>query len=144
MSWSRAQSPNEPSDGRIESACVESATDDAALVTAARINRQNFRPLYERYVRQIHGYCYLRLGSRQAAEDATSEVFLNTATTAVSTTGTLLGISRPRPAGDAACGARPGHRRRCRLAGHPGAPAGAPRSIHQGMLAAARGHGHPP
>jgi RNA polymerase sigma-70 factor (ECF subfamily) len=41
-----------------------------------RADRQAFRFLYERYVRQIHGYCYLRLGSREAAEDATSEVFL--------------------------------------------------------------------
>ena len=50
--------------------------DDATLVAAARANRQAFRPLYERNVDQIYRYCLLKLGSREAAEDATSEVFM--------------------------------------------------------------------
>src|SRR6187401_1002254 len=50
--------------------------DDATLVAAARANRQAFRPLYERNVDTIYRYCLLKLGSREAAEDATSEVFL--------------------------------------------------------------------
>jgi RNA polymerase sigma-70 factor (ECF subfamily) len=74
--WFRARLPTEPSGGRGEPAGSPPDAADAALVVAARADRQAFRPLYERYVRQIHGYCYLRLGSREAAEDATSEVFL--------------------------------------------------------------------
>ena len=35
-----------------------------------------FGALYERYLKQIYRYCYVRLGNREAAEDATSEVFL--------------------------------------------------------------------
>ena len=50
--------------------------DDAALAAAARVDRYAFTLLYERYVQKVHRYCYLRLGSREAAEDATSEVFL--------------------------------------------------------------------
>jgi RNA polymerase sigma-70 factor (ECF subfamily) len=53
------------------------AADDAALITAARTNPQAFAQLYERYVRRIYRYCYVRLGSRELAEDATSEVFLH-------------------------------------------------------------------
>jgi RNA polymerase sigma-70 factor (ECF subfamily) len=77
VSSSRAQLPAEPSGGWIEPAGSDPDAEDAVLVAAARADRQAFRPLYERYVRQVHGYCYLRLGSREAAEDATSEVFLN-------------------------------------------------------------------
>jgi RNA polymerase sigma-70 factor (ECF subfamily) len=71
-----AQPLAERSVGWAEPADSTSDAADATHVAAARADRQAFRPLYERYVRQIHGYCYLRLGSREAAEDATSEVFL--------------------------------------------------------------------
>lgn len=54
---------------------VDPGAEDAALVAAARANRQAFQPLYERYVQPIYRYCYVRLGNREAAEDATSEVF---------------------------------------------------------------------
>jgi RNA polymerase sigma-70 factor (ECF subfamily) len=50
--------------------------DDATLVAAARVNRQAFRPLYERNLDQVYRYCLLKLGSREAAEDAASEVFM--------------------------------------------------------------------
>ena len=49
---------------------------DAALVAAARANPSAFRQLYERYVDQVYHYCYVRLGSREAAEDATSEIVM--------------------------------------------------------------------
>jgi RNA polymerase sigma-70 factor (ECF subfamily) len=49
--------------------------DDAALVAAARANRQAFTFLYDRHVNRIYAYCYVQLGSREAAEDATSEIF---------------------------------------------------------------------
>jgi RNA polymerase sigma-70 factor (ECF subfamily) len=50
--------------------------DDDVLAIAARTDRQAFRLLYERYFPRIYGYCYLRLGSREAAEDATGDVFV--------------------------------------------------------------------
>jgi RNA polymerase sigma-70 factor (ECF subfamily) len=45
-------------------------------VAAARVNPEAFTLLYRRYLQPVHRYCYLRLGRREAAEDATSEVFL--------------------------------------------------------------------
>ncbi|HYI14782.1 MAG TPA: sigma-70 family RNA polymerase sigma factor [Thermomicrobiales bacterium] len=52
------------------------AADDEALVAAARLDPRAFDALYSRYVRQVYRYCHVRLGSREAAEDATSAVFL--------------------------------------------------------------------
>ena len=50
--------------------------EDAALVAAAKVNPRDFALLYERYVGPVYRYCYVQLGSRTAAEDVTSEVFL--------------------------------------------------------------------
>lgn len=50
--------------------------DDAALVTAARADPRAFNALYERYLGPIYRYCFARLRNREAAEDATSEIFL--------------------------------------------------------------------
>jgi RNA polymerase sigma-70 factor (ECF subfamily) len=50
--------------------------DDALLAAAARTDPDAFAALYRRYLNPIHRYCALRLGSRQLAEDATSQVFL--------------------------------------------------------------------
>ena len=49
--------------------------DDAELVLQAQANPHAFELLYRRYVDAVHRYCYRRLGSREAAEDATSLVF---------------------------------------------------------------------
>lgn len=49
--------------------------DEALLVAAARADRRAFAPLYARYVGPIYRYCHARLRSREAAEDATGEVF---------------------------------------------------------------------
>ena len=49
--------------------------DETGLVERARHDRQAFAPLYRHYVARIYGYCYHRLGNREAAEDATSLVF---------------------------------------------------------------------
>lgn len=49
---------------------------DAALVAAAQVDTRAFSPLYHRYVERIYRFCHVRLGNQQAAEDATSEVFL--------------------------------------------------------------------
>jgi RNA polymerase sigma factor (sigma-70 family) len=50
--------------------------DDSVLVQAALADPLAFTMLYDRYLAQIYSYCYVRLDSREAAEDATSEVFL--------------------------------------------------------------------
>jgi RNA polymerase sigma-70 factor (ECF subfamily) len=50
-------------------------TPDAELVTLAQHDPRAFALLYARYLDPIHRYCYRRLGSREAAEDATSLVF---------------------------------------------------------------------
>lgn len=68
--------------------------DDAALVADARSQPEKFAVLYERYLNQVYRYCYLRLGSREAAQDATSETFLKA----------LAGIGRYRGGSFAACG----------------------------------------
>lgn len=75
MSDRRAHTADEPPHAP-ERPDVDTGAEDAVLVAAARVNRQAFRPLYERYVHLIYRYCVVRLGSRDAAEDATSEVFL--------------------------------------------------------------------
>lgn len=49
---------------------------DEDLVVAAQKDPKAFTPLYERYLEPIYRYCYLHLGHRESAEDATSEVFL--------------------------------------------------------------------
>ena len=48
---------------------------DAELVALAQRDRLAFALLYTRYLDPVHRYCYRRLGSREAAEDATSLVF---------------------------------------------------------------------
>jgi RNA polymerase sigma-70 factor (ECF subfamily) len=57
----------------------DSATDDevpdAALVARARYDRDAFGLLYDRHVEAVYRYCYGRLRSREAAEDATSVIF---------------------------------------------------------------------
>lgn len=54
---------------------VSPREEDADLVARAKADRQAFAPLYVRYVDTVYRYCYRRLGSSEAAEDATSEVF---------------------------------------------------------------------
>ncbi len=49
---------------------------DEQLVAAAQADPHAFAALYERYLERIYRFCYNRLGDRQAAEDATSEIFL--------------------------------------------------------------------
>lgn len=49
--------------------------DDAELVAMAQENPYAFEFLYRRYVDPVHRYCHRRLGSREAAEDATSLIF---------------------------------------------------------------------
>lgn len=53
-----------------------SPASDEQLAAAAQRDLQAFTLLYERYLERIYRFCYNRLGDRQAAEDATSDVFL--------------------------------------------------------------------
>jgi RNA polymerase sigma-70 factor (ECF subfamily) len=50
--------------------------DDETLVRRAKEDAAAFAPLYQRYVGPIYGYCLQRLGDRELAEDATSQVFV--------------------------------------------------------------------
>lgn len=70
MTWSRSRSPigGHP--------VTADEPDDAALVAAAKEDLRAFTALYERYVDRVYRYCYSRLGNKEQAEDATSEVFL--------------------------------------------------------------------
>lgn len=52
-----------------------SRLDEAAIVARARLDPAAFAPLYQAYLAPVYRYCYRRLGSREAAEDATSIVF---------------------------------------------------------------------
>ena len=54
---------------------IDRADDDRHLVVRAQQDPQALAALYDRYVTRVYGYCYRRLGSREAAEDATSLVF---------------------------------------------------------------------
>jgi RNA polymerase sigma-70 factor (ECF subfamily) len=59
---------------------AEPDSSDAELVALAMEDRRQFSLLYARYLDPVHRYCYRRLGSREAAEDATSLVFTNALT----------------------------------------------------------------
>jgi RNA polymerase sigma-70 factor, ECF subfamily len=50
-------------------------SSDDELVALAMEDHRHFSLLYARYLDPVHRYCYRRLGSREAAEDATSLVF---------------------------------------------------------------------
>ena len=54
--------------------------DDSRLVAQARQgDAQAFALLYYRYAEQVYDFAYHRLGSREAAEDATQTIFLRAA-----------------------------------------------------------------
>lgn len=71
MAWSRGRARAAAPCSREDTA----APTDAALVATARSDSQAFLLLYERYADRVYQCCYARLGSREAAEDATSDVF---------------------------------------------------------------------
>lgn len=49
--------------------------DETDLVARAQRDQQEFALLYRQYLPQVYRYCYRHLGNREAAEDATSQVF---------------------------------------------------------------------
>lgn len=75
---------------RSRETCVQpdaAADDEAEVARRAISDRGAFAELYDRYVGRVHAYCLRRLGDVQAAEDATSVVFMKA----------LAAISRYRP-----------------------------------------------
>lgn len=64
---------SEPS--RTERIAGEREPDEHRLVERAKRERAAFATLYDRYLTAVYRYCYLRLGTKEAAEDATSIVF---------------------------------------------------------------------
>jgi RNA polymerase sigma-70 factor (ECF subfamily) len=54
----------------------DAVTDDELVVLAQAGQREAFGILYDRYLPRVHGYCYRLLGTPEAAEDATTEVFM--------------------------------------------------------------------
>jgi RNA polymerase sigma-70 factor (ECF subfamily) len=54
---------------------VPQGDDDAGLVALAQHDRRAFAPLYARYAEPVYRYCHRRLGSPEAAADATSQTF---------------------------------------------------------------------
>ncbi len=65
------------SPGSLRRISVADASDnDGELARAAQVDPRSFTVLYERYVGPVYAYCLIRLDDREAAEDATSEVFV--------------------------------------------------------------------
>jgi RNA polymerase sigma-70 factor (ECF subfamily) len=56
---------------------VETAADE--LVVRAKSDREAFGQLYDRFFPLVHGYCYRRLFDSTAADDVSSDVFLQVA-----------------------------------------------------------------
>lgn len=56
---------------------VDATREQKELIARAQEDRDAFAALYDRYLGSVYGYCYNRLGSREAAEDATSQTFYN-------------------------------------------------------------------
>lgn len=76
MAWMARSQPGATPISAAWDARRPGESDDTTLVAAAQVDRRAFAPLYDRYARLIYRYCYARLGSHEAAEDATGEVFL--------------------------------------------------------------------
>jgi RNA polymerase sigma-70 factor (ECF subfamily) len=50
--------------------------DEITLIEAARRDPNAFAELYQRYLRRVYRYLYLRLGNRHDSEDIASQVFI--------------------------------------------------------------------
>ena len=57
-----------------------STDSDEALARVAGSDRQAFALLYRRWAEPVYRYCYRRLRTREAAEDATSQIMTRTMT----------------------------------------------------------------
>jgi RNA polymerase sigma-70 factor (ECF subfamily) len=56
--------------------CIPIELSDEQLAAHAQHDPNAFAPLYQRYVRPIYAFCFQRLGTRELAEDATSQTFV--------------------------------------------------------------------
>lgn len=70
------------------------AVPDDTLVAAARLDRNAFEPLYERYARRVYRYARARVDSDAAAEDIVSDTML----------AAMEGLSRYNPSQGAFAG----------------------------------------
>jgi RNA polymerase sigma factor (sigma-70 family) len=71
----RAQLPITSATDAGQDGAHESAALEADFVARAVHDPQAFALLYRRYLNPIYRYCFHRLGDKEAAEDATSQVF---------------------------------------------------------------------
>lgn len=62
--------------GQISSSIVGGESDEA-IATRALHDPDAFTILYRAYALDVYRYCFRRLGDRDAAEDATSQTFMN-------------------------------------------------------------------
>ncbi|HEY7032108.1 MAG TPA: sigma-70 family RNA polymerase sigma factor [Thermomicrobiales bacterium] len=69
IDWLRAQQPV------AADVTADVSESDADLIARARVDRAAFGVLFDRHAESVYRYCYRRLGDRNAAEDATSQVF---------------------------------------------------------------------
>ncbi len=54
--------------------------EELRWIEAAKVNPEDFRPLYEKYYKAIFSYLYQRMNSKDTAFDLTSQVFLKALT----------------------------------------------------------------
>lgn len=54
---------------------LSSGTDESALIERAKVDKEAFGLLYERYVDKIYNYVYYRTGNIADAEDLTARIF---------------------------------------------------------------------
>lgn len=54
---------------------IPAVDDEAEWVARAQRDPREFAVLYRAYLPRVYRYCYRRLGGREAAEDATSQIF---------------------------------------------------------------------
>lgn len=60
--------------GRVPASVLD---DDRAVVERTLADPDSFAWLYQKYVTDVYRYCFRRLRDREAAEDVTSQIFLN-------------------------------------------------------------------
>lgn len=61
--------------GEQEPSELVGSVSDEALARRAKQDRAAFGVLYDRYAHRVFGYCFRRLQTREAAEDATAQTF---------------------------------------------------------------------
>jgi len=66
-----------PLDFEVGNAGASDTSEDRAAVAKTSIEPEAFSVLYQKYARDVYRYCYRRLEDREAAEDATSHIFMN-------------------------------------------------------------------